>query len=570
MAWDTVTKRAETTLAFARREANTRFKALSLWASRLRPRSIGVYIVAANLASLAVMSAGLFLLSDLRQSLTAARIDSMEERALGLAQFVESIAIERRVPMGVTPYLDKSTAQSILKRSQFSTESRVRLSDSLGEVFADSVFLQELIRESELPPLKPPPGPIGRLSAWLQDQLERLLGIQSDIGLDERSLAEEVAAALEGEPQTSVRLDETGSPLLSVSVPIKDVRFVHGVVTIEQGGVDSIIRRAREQLMPFLLMAALVSVASAAALIWAIAAPLRRLAFAADRVKRFDERTLNAGDIAKRSDEIGRLARTLSAMTDALWRRIEDNERFAADVAHELKNPLTSLRSAVETLPAAKTDETRAKLLAVIQNDVTRLNRLITDISNASRLEAEMARAPLALVDLTDLLGDIVQTYETTRRDSQPEVVLERLSSARHGPLWFQGREDAMGRVFRNLIDNALSFSPPGRPVRVVVGRREDQAGRAWLTAAVEDEGPGVPPENLESIFARFYTSRPEGAKFGDNSGLGLAIAKQIVEGHKGRIWAENRPPASGQAPARDGEQARGGARFVVELPQFG
>jgi two-component system sensor histidine kinase ChvG len=248
-------------------------------------------------------------------------------------------------------------------------------------------------------------------------------------------------------------------------------------------------------------------------------------------------------------------------MTKALYSRIEAIESFAADVAHELKNPLTSLRSAVETLPRVKSEESRGRLLEVIQHDVRRLDRLISDISDASRLDAELARDDAVPVDLAQILETVVSAQNATRRQGQPLIALttERRSlraGARDG---FQvlGHDSRLGQVVVNLIDNARSFSPADKPVRVVLSRSGPD-----VVISVEDDGPGIEPHALERIFERFYTDRPNEG-FGQNSGLGLSISRQIIEAHRGSIHAENRLGP----PGPDGERPSLGARFVVRLP---
>jgi two-component system sensor histidine kinase ChvG len=276
-----------------------------------------------------------------------------------------------------------------------------------------------------------------------------------------------------------------------------------------------------------------------------IAEPIRRLAAAADRIRRgrLGRETIPA--MKDRSDEIGDLANSLSAMTKALYDRIDAIESFAADVAHELKNPLTSLKSAVEMLARANTDDNRMRLMQIVRNDVQRIDRLITDISDASRLDAELSRETNEPVDLKRLLATIVDIY---RMLGLPRgVTLDVDVPAK--PIVVMGADERLGQVVRNLVDNAISFSPDGGHV---ILRADIAEGRAQIV--VEDEGPGIPPENVESIFQRFYTERPAEHGFGKNSGLGLSIARQIVAGLGGRIWAENREGGSG-------------ARFVVELP---
>jgi two-component system sensor histidine kinase ChvG len=293
-----------------------------------------------------------------------------------------------------------------------------------------------------------------------------------------------------------------------------------------------------------------------------IARPLRRLAGAADSLRLSGSTRLSLPDLSKRKDEIGALAHSLEAMTGALADRIDVNERFAADVSHEIKNPLASIRSAVETARSAKTPDHQAKMLGIIAQDVRRLDRLVTDIARASRMEAETARGDVVPVDLADLLQKLVGAYSQAP-DEAPRVRVTFAVMAGPGPhqkAVAQGQEGPLGQVFRNLIDNAISFSPPGGLVAVKLGVVKDREGMR-LRVSVEDEGPGIPPENLETVFKRFYTQRPAGAAFGGNSGLGLSIARQILTAHSGKIYAENR--------FGDGS-GKQGARFVVELPQAG
>jgi two-component system sensor histidine kinase ChvG len=276
-----------------------------------------------------------------------------------------------------------------------------------------------------------------------------------------------------------------------------------------------------------------------------IAEPIRRLAAAADTVRsgRAGRDTLPL--FRERHDEIGDLAESLSAMTRALYDRIDAIESFAADVAHELKNPLTSLKSAIEMFNRAKDDASREKLMEVVRNDVRRIDRLISDISDASRLDAELSREAHNPVDLNHLLETIVEVYKFMEI---PRGVTISLTSELPSGTTVLGLDERLGQIFRNLIDNAVSFSPDNTIISIVA---RVEGGRALVSVA--DEGPGIPPDNLESVFSRFYTERPAEHGFGKNSGLGLSIARQIAEGANGRIWAENREP--------------NGARFVVELP---
>ncbi|MCI5047929.1 MAG: sensor histidine kinase [Aquisalinus sp.] len=379
-----------------------------------------------------------------------------------------------------------------------------------------------------------------------------------------RTLEQELTEAFLAPPDgsgsvASVRFNEEGELVASVSVPVRRVQAVYGVVTAEIGGIQDLVDEARGAILPFFVLALAAAFLSSLLLTATIAQPIRQLAIAADKVR---EGIAVAGrvripDFPNRRDEIGELSSSLRAMTRAIYARIEAIESFAADVSHELKNPLTSIRSATETLGIAKTPEAQEKLIGVIQKDVIRMDRLITDISNASRLDAELARETREIVDVEKLLKDIIDMYVATHKEGRAEVVFQPPHTA--GQLFVLGSPTALGQVFRNLIDNAISFSPADKTVFVTFTTTGSDKDRdRQVRVSVLDEGPGIPPENLESIFKRFYTERPAGTAFGNNSGLGLAISRQIVESHGGEVWAENRQQAVDAQP---------GAAFHVTLP---
>jgi two-component system sensor histidine kinase ChvG len=282
---------------------------------------------------------------------------------------------------------------------------------------------------------------------------------------------------------------------------------------------------------------------------------VRRLADGAERVRRRIRSRIEIPDFTRRRDEIGHLSGALRDMTSALYTRIEAIESFAADVAHELRNPLTSLRSAVETLPLAKTEESRKRLLEVIEHDVKRLDRLITDISDASRLDAELQRQEASPVDLAKMLDALVKAANEVRTD-EVSVTL-RFEGALDG-FKVPGHDSRLGQVVSNLLDNARSFSPPGSAVRITCRRVKDM-----VEIIVDDDGPGIAADALDKIFERFYTDRPN-QSFGQNSGLGLSITKQIIEAHGGTVRAENRTMPATKPGA---EPKVLGARFVVALP---
>jgi two-component system, OmpR family, sensor histidine kinase ChvG len=400
--------------------------------------------------------------------------------------------------------------------------------------------------------------PIGPSAPNLNEAADKAVAsarifIQGAVDNPEEALAEEVASALQGRSVARERFDDTGERVVSVSVPIQRVRAVVGVLTLESSDVSSIVNAERRALYPFIFSSILVTLISASLLAWSIAVPLRKLAEAADNVRRGRSPTLESANLRERPDEIGDLADALSVMTSTLRDRIDANESFAADVAHEIKNPLAAIRNAAELLPRATSEESKAKLEGIILADARRVDRLVTDIANASRLDAELARASKSRFSLADMMDEMARVYGSIGHARNVGV------DVRHDDeidrLIIVGREEAISRILTNLLDNALSFSPDAGRVTIRGGRSK---GR--IRIIVEDDGPGLPDEALENVFKRFYTHRPtmqgeDGrADFGKHSGLGLAIARQIAEGHSGKLWAENRDD-------------RPGARFVFEVP---
>jgi two-component system sensor histidine kinase ChvG len=392
----------------------------------------------------------------------------------------------------------------------------------------------------------------------------------------------EVKAALLGKTEVAARINNEGETIVSVAVPIQYMMATRGALQLStQGGdIDRVIASERWAIFRFFVVLASVMLVLSLSLANTIAEPVRRLATAAERVRRGIRSREQIPDFTARTDEIGHLSRALREMTMALYSRLDAIESFAADVAHELKNPLTSLRSALETLPRVHADQSRDRLIAVMQHDVRRLDRLISDISDASRLDAELARGEASQVDVAALLRTVVSMAQDSPRANGTRIELSiETRRGRHAEADFFviGHDSRLAQVVTNLIDNACSFSDPGGTVRVRLARTplssEAETADKGVVIMVDDDGPGIPPHALERIFERFYTDRPNQG-FGQNSGLGLSISRQIVEAHGGKIWAMNRQAEAEafqgegerQEPARHGA----GARFVVELPAFG
>src|SRR5262249_45104354 len=411
------------------------------------------------------------------------------------------------------------------------------------------------------PPSAEKPGFLERAFIALRTWLGRGdLPLYQELGPDDGKGYGEVVRALVGQNASVVRINERGDVIVSVAVPVQRFRAVRGALMLSTQGadIDDMVEAERLAILKVFLIAAVVMVVLSILLAGTIAEPVRRLADAAERVRRRIRSRVEIPDFTRRRDGIGHLSGTPRDMTNALYSRIEAIESFAADVAHELKNPLTSLRSAVETLPLARSDDSRARLLAIIQHDVKRLDRLISDISDASRLDAELQRQEAAPVDLTKLLKTLVTVANEVRKDDRVAVSL-KFEGGSPSDFTVAGHDSRLGQVVDHLIHNARSFSPPGATVRVTCRRLRSQA-----EITVDDDGPGVRPDALEKIFERFYTDRPEQG-FGQNSGLGLSISKQIVEAHGGRVWAENRlGAASMPVPSGRREAASGGHHAFV------
>jgi two-component system sensor histidine kinase ChvG len=371
--------------------------------------------------------------------------------------------------------------------------------------------------------------------------------------------APEVQRALFGGIGTAVRdhRDGTAGQTLSVAVPVQRYKEVLGavMVTTSSKEIDQAVLAVRFEILKAFLAALGVTVLLSFYLASTIAQPVRRLALAALRLRPGLGRRVPIPDLSFRGDEIGDLSIALRDMTSALWQRMDAIERFAADVAHEIKNPLTSLQIAIDMAVRVEDPAMQRKLLAVVHEDIQRLDRLITDISDASRLDAELSRVEVEPVPIGRMLEALGEMHQTTAEGRTPAIELSLTGDPGTGQtdLPVLGIEGRLVQVFRNLIGNALSFSPPGGVIRIAALRQGDD-----VVVTIDDDGPGIPEGKLEAIFDRFYTERPASEKFGTHSGLGLSISKQIVEAHGGIIRAENR---------RDSAKRVVGARFIVRLP---
>ncbi len=566
-------------------------------------------IVFLNLGGLVALAVGFLYVNQFREGLIDARVQSLQTQgeiiaaAISASASVETdvITIDPEKLLQLTPGQSPKAAEETTPSLQFSinperigpvlrrlvmpTRTRARIFDRDGYLLLDS---RSLTRHGNIF-RSDPPSPSAQADEAMTLIERTWNAVKGHFGKAEPTRPDEfagrngknfpeVAGALAGSTQNVVRVNARGDTIISVAVPIQRLQTVQGALLLSTlgGDIDTIIASERWTIVRIFLVSAAIMFLLSLFLAGTIAEPIRRLAEAAYRVRRGIKSRQEIPDFTERADEIGHLSGALRDMTRALYNRIEAIERFAADVSHELKNPLTSLRSAVETLPIARTQNARDRLLAIIQHDVKRLDRLISDISDASRLDAELARADNNEVDLRQVLEAVVAVANgvgtngvTVRLDVPPTVGPD----GQLDPFLVLGYDSRLGQVFNNLIDNARSFSPPGGIVRVTMrhakrGAWDSAPGSASLghEIVVDDDGPGIPAEAFERIFERFYTDRPDQG-FGQNSGLGLSISRQIIEVHGGRVVAANRTGPSERA----GEPPPIlGARFTVWLPVAG
>jgi two-component system sensor histidine kinase ChvG len=539
-------------------------------------------IVALNAICLLILLGGMLYLSDFRDRLITARGDALKIEAEIMAK---SLMLETAAPLEEDMLVGRPAEDHVnfnLERISELLRTLVKPARSHAYVYrADGTWVIDSNRIYKGGKLTQYQNPTKRADQvgwdyqlWLrferlirEESLPKLANISTQNG---KSFAEVKAALEQGNPNTIVRENEIGETILNYAAPLERNGKVVGalLLTTDDGDIDGKIAEERISAVRLFALVFVLTTAMSIILAGTIAGPARRLAQAAEQVRKNVKARTDLPDFSHRPDEIGHLARAFREMTSALYTRLDAIESFAADVAHELKNPLTSLLSAVDTLPLVKKDEDRARLMQIIRHDVQRLNRLITDISNASRLDAELQRQIRRPLNVVTLLEAVCTAQNEMPRSRKVAISLEvpdhTLPAARSfkSPFKIYGDDARLSQVLVNLIENAVSFSPDGGRIRLIcsLDRRDRE-----VQILVEDDGPGIPPENLERVFERFYTDRPERDGFGNNSGLGLNISRQIIDAHKGRIWAENRvepgPRLAGQPPRVLG------ARFVIRLP---
>lgn len=563
------------------------FRRIGRLISRRLGSSLVRRIVLLNTFGLIAMLVGFLWMNQTRPGVIEARVQSLQVQAAIIAAAIAGTAVVDGGSIIIDPerLLDLQTGETtqedhlafefslnperiapVIRRLVSPANLRARVYDRDGTLLLDtrSFYARGDIQRLDLPPAGETTLFERSWSSWKRRFGRTGLGGVEDAAAGR--LQQEVQRAFTGVSSSVIRVTAAGDTIVSYGVPIQRLRVIRGALQLstEDGDIDEVI--ADERLMILMLFGGVFAIMALLSLLLAntIAKPVERLAIGAERVRRSIKSRQQIPDFSNRSDEIGHLSIALRDMTNALYNRIAAIESFAADVAHELKNPLTSLRSAVETLPMVKSDEARGRLLGVIQHDVRRLDRLISDISDASRLDAELAKSDAEPVDVAALLEAVASMANDISKPNQAAVVLDvrrpparRKAAGGSGkpaatgqarPFMVLGHDSRLGQVFTNLLDNARSFAPAGTSITVRL--EEDEH---FVIVTVEDEGPGIPEHALERVFERFYTDRPAEHGFGQNSGLGLSISRQIVEAHRGVITAANRPG--------------GGASFTVKLP---
>ena len=546
-------------------------------------------IVFLNVAALAVLVLGILYLNQFREGLIDARVSSMLTQGKIIAGAVAASAASDTDAITINPErllelqagesfspaddtfsyfefpIDPEKAAPILRAAISPTDTRARIYDLAGNMVVDSNQLHSdgVLRfnlpEPEMETSDSWADRWDRFVSWLR---QADLPLYKEMANTDGRNYPEVAKALDGSEASIVRVNTKGRLIVSVAVPIQRSRIITGALLLStrDGDIDKIVEAERWGILRVFLIAALVTGSMSILLAGTIAGPVRKLSEAAERVRRGVKAREEIPDFSERKDEIGQLSQSLRDMTNTLYKRMDAIEAFAADVAHELKNPLTSLRSAVETLPLAKKPEARERLVSIILHDVRRLDRLISDISDASRLDAELARQESDEINLRALLETIVSIQDEIGSKSNIRVIMEEDENAADKDKAFcvRGNDSRLGQVFVNLVDNARSFTPEGGEVRVCL-----KHDGPWVEITVDDDGPGIQAEDVSRVFERFYTDRPQGEAFGQNSGLGLSISKQIVEAYNGEIAASNRldPASDEDAPTILG------ARFSVRFP---
>ncbi len=521
--------------------------------TRRRMSRLTARIMAIMLFPLAIFLVGLLSLDQYRTTLIQSEFVALERQGFTLARSL-ALAEAARDGRAARRQLSPETMTHLLPLVGLGSSLRARVFQPNGSLLADTARRRGL----------PPNVEIRRREKknwWWQarDHLNSMVALASGIFSPYDELPQyiekrrqsakhyaEVIAALSGEPRRALRFDRRKNLVLSVAVPVQDLRVVRGALMVSIGGgkIEQKLANVNIVFLQLFVGVLLVTLGLSLYLARSITAPISRLAEAADKLRQSADMSSRLQRLPHRNDEIGQLSESLIDLTDELQKRIQATASFAADVAHEIKNPLSSLRSATETFSRTKTAAQKKQLMGVILQDVQRLDRLITDISQASRIDNEIMGQSLVLVDFAVLINNFVQMRSQTYSEHKLHFDMPEL------PLMLRVNESRIVQVLDNVLSNAISFSPKGRTVKLVLRR---QATNNTIVVDIIDSGPGIPETKLETVFDRFYSERPSDERFGEHSGLGLSIARQIASAHDGTLTAHNQP--------------EGGACFRLALP---
>ncbi len=537
--------------------------------------SLTIRILSVNIIAIMILGIGILYLGQYTDSLIEGELESMRSEAKFMSGALSEGAVRPVFQLSPIPFSDPQEIEAIkpmlarrmVRRLGNSGTSRIVLFAVNGDILADTQNLssQEQFAQRKLLERREHLS-IGYLFDQSAGRFLDLIPTQTKLQKFPQDKIDDVFAypdtkeAMVGAISTSAWKQSDGGIILTAAAPIQKAKQVLGVVMLTRDGaeLEQKISEIRVDVFRVFLGSLGITVMLSIYLSGLIGKPLKRLAIAAEAVRTGKGKYTEIPDLSDRGDEIGELSLVLRDMTNALWERMNTIERFAADVSHEIKNPLTSLRSAVETVARVKDDKSRKKLMDIIHHDVNRLDRLISDISSASRLDAELTRDEMENVNIANLLFRLRDAYKKPldRVDDDNAANDEKINViiADNAPNFVMGNEDRLSQVFGNLISNALSFSPKKETITITVKK---STIKNMTDIIVEDQGSGIPANKLETIFERFYTERPQSEAYGGHSGLGLSISKQIIDAHEGEIFAEN---------ILDKDNARIGARFIVRL----
>ena len=519
-------------------------------------------ILGVNVIAIFILAFGFLYSAQYESELIDAELAALKKEAQLISAAISEGGTRDR--LDETAILAYDLSQLMVRKISAQSDFRILAFNTSGRLIADSHKLLGAGGTVEIQYLAPPKFTLpwhARLTKsvrqFLLTHLPSKLNLQYFPKVDESEIQSfpHMIETLKGESYTNAWYTTNKEILLTASYPVAQLKQTLGGIMLIRDGerIESAISNVQFNVVRIFLAALAITIFLSVYLSTTIGTPIRELSKAADKIRTGHGTEETIPNFSNRRDEIGDLSLAIKDMTNTLNMRLTAIERFAADVAHELKNPLASLRSAIETLENIEDTATRHKLYSIINDDIRRLDRLITEISAASRLDAELSRLEHTDIDLYQLLSSIIETYQE-RPDIEHVIHIEHINSTSH-PTLLHGNEGRLGQVFFNLLDNALSFAAKDTEIRLQLWHQDDS-----ISVSIENDGDPIPESKLETIFERFYTQRPKNEAFGTHSGLGLHIAQQIVHAHHGHILAENITDSSGQHTS---------VRFTVTFPVY-